>query len=55
MLRRPPNAVVRRDETINVSGTRRGRRRHKKNLIEIINKNLSILNLTKHMIFYRFQ
>ena len=52
MLKRPPNAVVKKDEIINVNGTRKDRGRPKKTLIETINKYLSTLNVTKHMIFY---
>ena len=45
------DAIVKRSKINNIIGTRRDRGRPKKTLIEIINKNLSILNLTKHMIF----
>lgn len=34
MLRRPPDATVRRDEIININDTRRDRGRLKKTLIE---------------------
>lgn len=49
MLRIPPNAVVKRGKIINVSNTKSDRG---KPLIETINRNLSILNLIKHMTFY---
>ena len=49
------DVIVRRDEMINVSGTKRRRGRPKNTLIETINKALSTLNLTKHMIFFIFQ
>ena len=38
MLRRPLDAIVKRCEMTNIGGTRRGRERHKKALIETINK-----------------
>ena len=52
VFRRPPDVVVRRDEMINVSDTRKDKGIPKKTLIRTINKYLSILNLTKHMTFY---
>lgn len=55
MHRRHLDAIVRRCEMINVNGTRRGKERPKKISIETINKDLSTLNLTKHMTFYRSQ
>ena len=53
MLWRPLDAIVRIDKIINVSGTERDKEKSKRTLIEAINKDLSILNLTKHMTFYR--
>ena len=47
--------LVRRGELINVSGTRKGIGRSIKALIETINKNLSTLNLTRHMTLYSYQ
>ena len=55
VFRRLSDAIVRRGEIINVSDTRRGRRRPKETLIETINKVLGTLNLTKHITFYRSQ
>ena len=55
MLRKPPDAVVRISEMINISDTKKDRRRPKKILIETINKDISTLNLTKHMTFYKSQ
>ena len=45
----------RRVEMISVIDTRRGSGKPKTTLIEIINKDLNILSLTKHMILYRSQ
>ena len=52
MVRRPPDAIVGKGEMINVSGARRNRGRPKNTLIAIVNKDLIILNLIKHIIFY---
>ena len=55
MLKRSLHTIIRRGEIINVNDTKKDRGRPKETLIETINKDLSTLNLTKHMTFYRSQ
>ena len=55
VFKRPMNVVLRRGKMINVSDTRKDRGISRKTLIEVINKDLSMLKLTKYMTFYKSQ
>ena len=52
VLRRHPDVIVRKCIITNVSGIRRDKEKSKKILIKFINKDLSILNLTKYITFF---
>lgn len=45
------DVVVRRGDTFDISGARKGRGRPMNSLLETINKDFSILSLTEHMTF----